>query len=110
MKALSAVATNPSGYLATNTLKKIVVLLVTHSTQTCVAADPPVSGFAKVEINLKAYGYINGVALLSGYALSATNWPAAQTNVAISANTVVNTKHQCGIIADYYNKYSDVTC
>ncbi len=68
MNALSAVATNPSAsYPATNTLQKIVVLLTTLTTQKCVVADPPVSGLAKVEINLKAFGYINGVALLPGY-------------------------------------------
>ena len=68
MNALSAVATNPSdSYPATNTLQKIVVLLRTLPTQKCVKAEPPDSGMAKVEINLKAFGYINGVALLPGY-------------------------------------------
>ena len=68
MNALSAFATNPdASNPATNTLQKIVVLLVTLSTQMCVKAEPPVSGLAKVEINLKAFGYINGVALLPGY-------------------------------------------
>jgi hypothetical protein len=65
---------------------------------------------AKVEINLKAFGYINGVALLPGYRKYVTDWPTIQTNVAISANKVGNTKHQCGVLADYYSKYSEVTC
>ena len=68
MNALSAFATNPSAnFPATNTLHKIVVLLTTLQTQKCVEARPPVSGMANVQINLKAFGYINGVALLPGY-------------------------------------------
>jgi hypothetical protein len=59
MKALSAVATNPNpSYPATNALEKIVVLFDTPLTHTCVTA-PNVSGLSKVEINLKASGYIN---------------------------------------------------
>jgi hypothetical protein len=33
-----------------------------------------------------------------------------QTNVAISVNKVGNIKHQCGVMADYYTKYSEVPC
>ena len=70
MNALSAVATNPrASFPATNALQKIVVLLASLTTQKCVVADQPDSGLAKVEINFKAFGYINGVALLPGYML-----------------------------------------
>jgi hypothetical protein len=55
MNALSAYATNPVAP-ASNALKKLVVLLYTATTNTCVIAGVPVSGPAKVEINLKAYG------------------------------------------------------
>jgi hypothetical protein len=75
MNALSAVSTNPwANFPATNTLQKIVVLLTTLETQKCVIASPPASGLAKVEINLKAFGYINGVALLPGYERSFSYW------------------------------------
>jgi hypothetical protein len=78
MNALSAVATNQNAsYPATNTLQKIVVLLTTLTTQKCVAADPPVSELAKVEINLKAFSYINGVALIPGYVKSSSDWPTS---------------------------------
>jgi hypothetical protein len=94
MNALSAFATNPlTDFPATNTLQKIVVLLVTLTNDKCVIAMPPVSGLAKVEINLKAFGYINGVGLLPGYRLGTSSWPYSQKNVAISANLVGNTKH-----------------
>ena len=57
MNALSAVATNPSAnFPAANALKKIVVLLVTATTNTCLIAGIPTTGSAKVEINLKAFG------------------------------------------------------
>ncbi len=68
MNALSAVATNPSANNpGTNTLQKIVVLFTTATLVRCVFAELPALGKAKVEINLKAFGYINGVALLPGY-------------------------------------------
>ncbi len=71
MNALSAVATNPIASVpAANALKKIVVLLREATTNTCVIAGVPITGPAKVEINLKAFGYINGVALLPVYATS----------------------------------------
>ena len=57
MNALSAVATNPdAGYPAAHTLQKIVVLLVTASTNTCVIAGFSATELAKVEIDLKAFG------------------------------------------------------
>jgi hypothetical protein len=67
IQALSAVATDTSGYPANNALQNIVVLLVTAATQKCVVATAPTSGLAKLEINLKAFDFINGVALLPGY-------------------------------------------
>ena len=104
MNALSAVATNPSAnFPADNALQKLVVLLATDTTNTCLIAGVLVAGQAKVEINLKAFGKINGVALLSGYTTDSSFWPSIQTNVAISVNKVGNIKYQCGIMADYYS-------
>jgi hypothetical protein len=68
MNALSAVATNPFvSFPAANAVQKLVVLLATLTTNKCVIAHTPATGPAKFEINLKAFGYINGVALLPGY-------------------------------------------
>ena len=64
---------------------------------------------AKVEINLKASGFINGVAVLPGYYYSSA-WSTTQTNVAISAITLGSAKQLCGNMADYYSRYSEVTC
>ena len=56
MNALSAVATNPwTNAPATNALKKLVELLYTATNNTCVIADAPATGPAKIEINLKAF-------------------------------------------------------
>jgi hypothetical protein len=111
INALSAVATDVNlNYPAANALQNIVVLLVTATTQKCVATTAPASGLAKLEINLKAFGFINGVALLPGYLYVSSDWPLVQTNVAISVNKVGNTKQLCGIMADYYSEYTDVSC
>jgi hypothetical protein len=83
---------------------------VTTTTNTCVDANIPTTGPAKVEINLKAFGYINGAALLAGYTTDNTQWHAVQTNVAVSVNIVGNIKYRCGVLTDYYSKYSEVTC
>ena len=49
MNALSAVATDVnSSFPATNALQNIVVLLATATTQKCVVATAPATGFAKV--------------------------------------------------------------
>ncbi len=57
MNALSAVATDPENiYPAANAIQKFVVLLATATTNTCVIAQVPATGPAKVVINLKAFG------------------------------------------------------
>jgi hypothetical protein len=111
MNAISAVSTNPfASFPAANAIQKLVTLLVTSTTNTCVRAGAPVTGPAKVELNLKAFGYINGAALLSGYMTATSDWEVVQNNVAISVNKVGNIKHQCGVLENYYNKYSEVIC
>ncbi len=112
MNAILAVATNLSAnFPAANALQTIVLLLATATTNTCVIANAPATEPAKVEINLKAFGYINGAALLAGYSTTSPfDWFAVQTNVAISVNKVGNIKHRCGVLADYYREYSEVTC
>jgi hypothetical protein len=76
INALSAVATDVNiGCPATNALQNIVVLLATTATQKCVIATAPASGLAKLEITLKAFGFINGIALLPGYMTSSSEWP-----------------------------------
>jgi hypothetical protein len=83
---------------------------VTSTRQKCVVTVDPPTGFSKIEINLKAFGLINGVAVLPGYVYSSSDWPFSQTNVAISVNKVGNIQHLCGVMADYYSKYSEVAC
>ncbi len=57
MNALSAVATNPlTTALAANALQKLVVLLYTATTNTCVFSQETATVPAKIEINLKAFG------------------------------------------------------
>ena len=91
MKAKLAVATDREAFFpAAYALQKLVVLLATATTNTCIVANASATGSAKVEINLKAFGYINGVALLSGYTTDSSFWPSVQTNVAISVNRVGN--------------------
>ena len=76
INALSAIATNVNlSFPATNALQNIVVLLATAPTQKCVVATAPTTGLAKVDINLKAYGFINGVTLLPGYFTVSSDWP-----------------------------------
>jgi hypothetical protein len=48
--------------------------------------------------------------VLPGYEKTNTFWPEYQTNVAISVNKEGNTKHLCGVMEDYYSKYSEVIC
>jgi hypothetical protein len=111
MNAMSAIATDvDSSCPAINALQNIVVLLKTAATQKCVIATAPASGLAKLKITLKAFGFINGIALLPGYMTFGSYWPAYQTNVAISGNLPGNTKKLCGIMADYYSTYSEVSC
>ena len=76
MNALSAIATAVhSGFPATNALQNIVVLLATATTQKCVVATALATELAKIEINLKAYGFINGIAVLPGYVYGSSDWP-----------------------------------
>jgi hypothetical protein len=57
MNALSAFATDNTGFIpAPNALQKIVVLFTTATLVRCVFADLLALGKAKVEINLKAFG------------------------------------------------------
>ena len=48
--------------------------------------------------------------MLPGYLTVSSDWPVTQTNIAISVNTVGNTKQLCGNMADYYSRYTDVSC
>ncbi len=57
MNALSAVASNPwTTAPASNALQKLVVLLYTATTNTCVVSAVTATVPAKIEINLKAFG------------------------------------------------------
>jgi hypothetical protein len=55
---------------------------------------------------------IKAVALIPGYTFAPTTqtWPAWQSNVAIYTKTVEGTQQLCGILSDYFAKYSEALC
>jgi hypothetical protein len=110
---VSFIGFNDPSWPASNALQNIVLLLVSDDARPkCVYIGEPAVGLATFSIKFKAQVFINGVTLLPPYNPYEADGTILEitTNVAIYGLTTGGTQQLCGILADFYSQYSEVTC